>query len=79
MEFKAVDTGAVRAQKTLTAPKILWLKVGCPVLILRNLSSRLVTVSNTELSVHFNSLDMTAAIMREKFTCTMLIMPTIYE
>lgn len=41
-EFKAVDTGTISALDTVTAPKTLWLKEGCPVILLQNMTDELV-------------------------------------
>ena len=41
-EFNSEDTGTVTALESITAPKILWLKTGCPVILLQNLTDYLV-------------------------------------
>ena len=40
--FKALDDGDIRKLETIPAQKILHLKIGCPVMLLKNLSSKLV-------------------------------------
>lgn len=76
LEFQAIDSGDTGELKNLTAPKTLWLKIGCPVILLRNLSTTLVNglrgilvgVSDTELAVKFPALDLTTSIKKFHFT-----------
>ncbi|KAJ8319972.1 hypothetical protein KUTeg_001559 [Tegillarca granosa] len=65
--FKAVDDGDLTKLENIPAPKSLHLKIGCPVMLLKNLSSKLVnglrdTVSyinneNETVGVNFISLN----------------------
>lgn len=41
-EFQSEDTGQYKYLESIVAPKILWAKIGCPVILLRNLSDKLV-------------------------------------
>lgn len=76
LEFQATDSGDTGELKNLTAPKTLWLKIGCPVILLRNLSNTLVNglrgslvgVSDAELAVKFSALDITTSIKKFHFT-----------
>lgn len=75
-EFQAIDSGDTSELTKITAPKTLWLKVGCPVILLQNLTNTLVNglrgilvdVSHTELAVKFPTLDLTASIRKFHFT-----------
>jgi ATP-dependent DNA helicase PIF1 len=75
-EFKAIDSGDTAELKKLTVPSTLWLKVGCPVILLRNLSDILVnglrgtltSVTDTVLTVKFPTLTNTTSIKKEAFT-----------
>ena len=75
-EFVSEDSGDVKELETITAPKILWLKVGCPIILLKNLSDTLVnglrgillSVTNSELLVRFPSLNLITSIPKVEFT-----------
>lgn len=79
--FKAVDDGDLTKLENIPAPKSLHLKIGCPVMLLKNLSSKLVnglrgTVSyinneNETVGVNFislNSENFSAELKKETFT-----------
>lgn len=75
-EFNACDSGILAELKDLTVPKVLWVKVGCPVILLRNLSNTLVNglrgtlmaVNDTELTIRFPTLELTTDIQKCNFT-----------
>ncbi|XP_060560753.1 uncharacterized protein LOC132720611 [Ruditapes philippinarum] len=75
-EFKATDNGNAAELKSLTVPKTLWLKLECPVILLRNLSDTLVNglrgilkyATETKLAVYFPSLQKTQTLHKESFT-----------
>lgn len=75
-EFQAIDTGDSAELKHLTVPKTLWLKIGCPVILLRNLTDNLVNglrgtlthATDKELAVYFPSLQRTQSLQKEIFT-----------
>ncbi|WAR18361.1 PIF1-like protein [Mya arenaria] len=41
-QFKSTDSEDISGIRTISAPEILWVKVGCPVILLQNLSDKLV-------------------------------------
>ncbi|WAR18199.1 PIF1-like protein [Mya arenaria] len=41
-QFKSTDSEDISGIRTIPAPEILWVKVGCPVILLQNLSDKLV-------------------------------------
>ena len=75
-EFQSVDSGDAGDLKNLTAPKTLWLKVGCPIILLKNLSDTLVnglrgtllSVTDSELVVRFPTLNLITSIPKVEFT-----------
>lgn len=68
-EFQSIDSGAIGELENLTAPKTLWLKIGCPIILLKNLSDTLVndlrgtfiSASGSELVARFPTLNLTTA------------------
>ena len=75
-EFQSIDSGDLYELKSVTAPKTLWLKVGCPIILLKNLSDTLVnglrgtllSVTDSELVVKFPSLNLITSISKVEFT-----------
>ena len=75
-EFQSSDTGRIKDLAKLTAPRLLWLKNGCPVILLRNLTNTLVNglsgyiyeVDNTGVVVNFPSVNLVTRIPKVKFT-----------
>lgn len=75
-KYKAKDTGEIRYLNKITAPSTLWVKIGCPVILLRNLSQTLVngligTVVGVEedgIIVHFPTMDVTSKVSKFLFT-----------
>lgn len=85
-EFKSTDTGNEKGLSGISAPHTLWLKVGCPVILLRNLSETLVNglqgyvmeipEDGSHPIVDFPSAGVTKHIPKVKFTgniCFILI------
>lgn len=74
-EFASDDSGDAKALDRITAPRILWIKVGTPVILLQNLSDTLVnglvgevqSVTDTPV-VTFPALKKTISIRKMKFT-----------
>ena len=74
--FNSTDTGEARDLQDLVVPKILWLKVGAKVVLLRNLSDVLVnglqgkveSISQDVIKVFFPTIDSTVDIRRSTFT-----------
>lgn len=75
-EYKSNDSGRVKELFKVTAPEILWIKLGCPVILLKNLTGKLVNglmghiqdINNKGLVVEFPSLHLTTTIERTNFT-----------
>ncbi|XP_070204769.1 uncharacterized protein [Littorina saxatilis] len=75
-EFHATDEGDVRSLKNTRAPKILWLKKDCPVMLIRNISDQLVNGSlghvvdlhHDKVVVHFEKTNMTVELSRIAFS-----------
>ena len=76
-EFLSLDTGSDLSKLSkITAPHTLWLKKGCPVTLLRNLSDSLVnglcgTVEDIDQAgpvIRFQSLDMVTRVPKVKFS-----------
>ncbi|XP_021349151.1 uncharacterized protein LOC110447633 [Mizuhopecten yessoensis] len=75
-EYCAEDTGQERYLSRLLAPKVLWLKVGSPVILLRNLTNKLCNgLSGTIVSletdgpvVNFPTVNETMKIPKMTFT-----------
>jgi ATP-dependent DNA helicase PIF1 len=74
--FDAIDEGSQCELTKLIAPKQLWLKVGIPVMLLRNLTEKLVNgligkvlkISQEIVHVHFPRCDIVAELSRVAFT-----------
>ena len=75
-EFQSSDTGNTRELSNLTAPRVLWLKISSPVILLRNLSGKLVNglrgtvhdINEEGVTVEFPTLQLTTVIPKVKFT-----------
>ena len=75
-QFTAEDTGDTKQLHSLTAPKILWLKIGSPVLLVRNLTKKRVNGSQGTVldidsegpTVHFSEVNITMKLTRQLFT-----------
>lgn len=74
--FEAMDEGIQSELDKIIAPRQLWLKVGIPVMLLRNLTDNLVNcflgkvvnISQEHVSVHFTRCDIVADLTRVAFT-----------
>ncbi|XP_060597768.1 uncharacterized protein LOC132751598 [Ruditapes philippinarum] len=74
-EFEAIDEGEERLLNSLTIQKTLWLKKNAKVMLLRNLSDRMVNglhgtvldIKEGEVVVRFQSLDMVTTLTRMNF------------
>jgi ATP-dependent DNA helicase PIF1 len=85
-EFVAKDEGKKSLLEQFTAPKVLWLKIGAPVLLLRNLSQKLVNglrgfVVKVEADgpvVYFKQINITTKVKKMTFSgefcCTIYYM-----
>lgn len=74
-ELKATDSGEITELERLSVPKTLWIKVGCPVILLQNLSDKLVNgllghVHSIEDGpvVKFDDINLTLSIPKVKFS-----------
>ncbi|XP_053390923.1 uncharacterized protein LOC128553771 [Mercenaria mercenaria] len=75
-EFQAKDDGKKSLLEQFTAPKVLWLKIGAPVLLLRNLSQKLVNglrgivvkVEPDGPVVHFKQVNVTTKVKKMTFS-----------
>ncbi|KAK3085746.1 hypothetical protein FSP39_008107 [Pinctada imbricata] len=74
-EYKAIDRGESHYLKKVLAPPTLWLKDGCPVILVRNISSNLVNgLQGIVLSckecpvVHFPTVDITTKLEKQIFS-----------
>ncbi|KAK3106999.1 hypothetical protein FSP39_004649 [Pinctada imbricata] len=74
-EYKAIDRGESHYLKKVLAPPTLWLKDGCPVILVRNISSNLVNgLQGIVLSckecpvVHFPTVDITTKLEKQTFS-----------
>ncbi|XP_069109558.1 uncharacterized protein [Argopecten irradians] len=75
-QYTAKESGHIKYLSRILAPATLWLKCGCPVILLRNLSNKLVngllgTVVRCESSgpvVHFPTIDVTTQLDRVAFS-----------
>lgn len=78
--FVAEDSGDKKYLNTLSVPEVLYLKLNCPVLLLKNLSPQLVNglrgkvtgFSKNTFTVYFDSLSKNVILKPETFTvyCT---------
>ena len=78
IDYKAEDLGEIKHISKITAPSVLWLKTGVPVILLRNLSNELVnglkgTVVGFEPVIKFQGL-MTSKVKKTLFS-SMAIAP----
>lgn len=72
----AVDSGEEKHLNTLVVQKVLWLKIKSNVMLLRNISDKLVNglcgqvmnISDVSITVYFPSVNITADIRRISFT-----------
>ncbi|WAR09810.1 PIF1-like protein [Mya arenaria] len=72
-EFQSTDTGRAKDLAKITAPRLLWIKKSCPVILLRNLSKTLVNglsgyVSEVDDSgpvINFPSVNLVTRIPKE--------------
>lgn len=77
-EFKSSDQGDAKNLNEIPAPRILWLKQKCPVILLRNLSNKLVNGlqgyvlelpgCRSDPVIDFPSVNTRATISKVKFT-----------
>jgi ATP-dependent DNA helicase PIF1 len=75
-EFVSEDSGDVRMLIKSTAPPRLWLKEGCPVILIRNLNNKLVNglrgkvvdFEDTSPIVHFPSINCTTKVEKVSFS-----------
>lgn len=75
-EFKAKDNGQLKYLNTVLAPKTLWVKKGSPVMLLRNISDKLVNglqgtvidVTGDGPVVEFESLNIQLPLEKMKFS-----------
>ncbi|XP_062597103.1 uncharacterized protein LOC134258565 [Saccostrea cucullata] len=75
-EYLAEDSGDISCLSRVAAPQVLWLKKDCPVILLKNLSKKLVnglqgTIMSCERDgpvVHFASVDETVKMKQERFS-----------
>lgn len=75
-EILATDEGGKHYLHTITAPRVLWLKIGSPVILLKNLTDTLVNglrgevteIREKSLHVYFTFLDKIVPLGKEKFT-----------
>ncbi|WAR28374.1 PIF1-like protein [Mya arenaria] len=75
-EFRSTDTGRAKDLAKLTAPRLLWIKKSCPVILLRNLSKTLVhglsgyvsEVDDSGPVIIFPSVNLVTRIPKVKFT-----------
>ena len=75
-EYKSKDSGNVKELSKVNAPETLWIKKGCQVMLLKNLTGKLVNglmghiqdINDKGLVVEFPSLHLTTTIERTNFT-----------
>lgn len=76
-EYVSEDRGDPhRLQRQVTAPKRLWVKIGCPVILLRNLSDKLVNgahgkvtrIDSTGPTVHFEKAGISMKMEKYAFS-----------
>ncbi|KAH3772208.1 hypothetical protein DPMN_173546 [Dreissena polymorpha] len=75
-EFQAKDSGTVAELGKITAPAVLWVKLGCPVILLTNLPGKLVNgllghiqhITHNGIVVEFSSIHISTIIERIEFT-----------
>lgn len=80
--FDAQDEGDVSQLKNIIVKKTLWLKIGVKVMLLRNLTNKLVNglvgevkqIMDETVKVFFPSVDVLADIKRVLFTCKKYIL-----
>ena len=80
VQCKAIDSGERKYLDRILAPKTLWIKEGCPVILLKNLSDKLVNglqgkvVSTNEKgpTIEFPSIGLTTLLKTERFSGTIL-------
>ncbi|XP_060594248.1 ATP-dependent DNA helicase PIF1-like, partial [Ruditapes philippinarum] len=76
-EYKSEDSGNASDLSKISVPSILWLKIGCPVILMRNLSNQLVNglqgfvkdiLEGSGPVIEFPSINITRTIPKISFT-----------
>lgn len=72
-EYASIDNGKLDSLHGILAPSVLWLKKGCPVILLQNISDKLynalqgsiISCDSDRHTVHFQSVNITRNITKE--------------
>jgi len=83
-EFKSSDSGKAQHLYRISAPAVIWLKVGCPVILLQNISDKLVnglrghihSITTDGPVVYFHDLNLLSLIPKVKFSGNIIIVLT---
>lgn len=77
-EFSSADSGKLESFHRLLAPPVLWLKKGCPVNLLQNISDKLyiynglqgrvISCDSDGSTVQFQSVNISRKITKETFS-----------